>query len=86
MRQYQRTRILSKKEGEKKLKYKLFCIEIHKMRKMTLMIITIITGHHNNNKKFKVKLGSHARKTFSIFGTKDSCTWNVRLNTESAAV
>ena len=40
---YQRTRTSSKEEAENKLKYKRFCIEIHKMWNVTLMIIPVIT-------------------------------------------
>jgi hypothetical protein len=42
-------------------------------------------SHRNNNERFQ-KVGSHSRKTFSRFSTKDSCTWNVTHNTESTAV
>jgi hypothetical protein len=41
--QYQRTKISGKEEREKKLKYKSFCTEIHRMRNMTLMIIPVKT-------------------------------------------
>jgi hypothetical protein len=37
-------------------------------------------------KSFKNMFGSHKRKTFNRFTTKDSYTWNVTHNTESAAV
>ena len=33
-------------------------------------------SHWNSNKRFKEKFGSHARKTFNRFATKDSYTWN----------
>ena len=43
-------------------------------------------SHQNSNKRFKKKFGSHTRKTFSRFTTKDSYTGNVMHNKESAAV
>jgi hypothetical protein len=41
---------------------------------------------YNVTKGFKEKFGSHKRKTFNRFSTKDSYTWNVTHNTESTAV
>jgi len=43
-------------------------------------------SHQNCNKRFMEKFGSHTRKTVSRFTTKDSCTWNIMHNMESAAV
>ena len=43
-------------------------------------------SHRNSNKRFKEKIGSHTKITFTIFTTKDSCTWNITYNTESTAV
>ena len=43
-------------------------------------------SHRNGNKRLKEKFISHSNKTFNIFTTKDSCTWNVTRNTESTAV
>jgi hypothetical protein len=43
-------------------------------------------SHRNSNKRIKEKFGSHTRKTFNTFTTKDSCTWNMTLNMESTAV
>jgi hypothetical protein len=40
----------------------------------------------NSNEKLKEKLGTYTRKTFDIFTTKDSCTWNITHNRESIAV
>ena len=37
-------------------------------------------------KSFKNIFGSHTRKTFNRFTTKESYTWNITHNTESAAV
>ena len=42
-------------------------------------------SHLNNNKWFKGKLGSHTRKTFNRFITKDSHVWNITYNTESTS-
>jgi hypothetical protein len=39
--------------------------------------------HWNSNEKLKEKFGSCTRKTFDRFTSKDSCTWNITLNTES---
>jgi hypothetical protein len=43
-------------------------------------------NNNNNNNNNKEKFGSHTRKTFNTFTTKDSCTWNITRNTESTAV
>ena len=43
-------------------------------------------SHRNSNKRFKEKFGSHARKTFNRFTTRDNYTWNITHNTESTAV
>jgi hypothetical protein len=43
-------------------------------------------SHRNGNKRFKAKFGSHVRKTFNRFITKDSYTCNITHNTESSAV
>ena len=43
-------------------------------------------SHWNGNEMFKGKCGSHNRKTFYRFTTKDSYTWNITHNTESTAV
>ena len=43
-------------------------------------------SHRNGNKRFKDKFVSHTSKTFNIFTTQDSCTWNITHNTESTAV
>ena len=43
-------------------------------------------NNNNNNEKLKGKFGSCAGKTFDRFTTKDSYTWNITHNTESAAV
>jgi hypothetical protein len=43
-------------------------------------------SHWNGNKMFKGKCGTHTRKPFNRFATKDSCTWNITHNTESTAV
>jgi hypothetical protein len=43
-------------------------------------------SYQNCNNRFKEKFRSHTRKTVNTFTTKDSCTWNVTHNMESAAV
>ena len=43
-------------------------------------------SHWNRNEKLKEKFGNCTGKTFSIFTTKDSYTWNIKHNTESIAV
>jgi hypothetical protein len=43
-------------------------------------------SHWNSDKRFKEIFGSHTRRTFNIFTTKDSCTWNITHNTGSTAV
>jgi len=43
-------------------------------------------NHWNSNEKLKEKSGSCTGKTFDIFTTKDSYTWNITHNTESTAV
>jgi hypothetical protein len=43
-------------------------------------------SHWNGNKRFKEQIGSYTRKTFNRFTAKDSYTWNITRNTESAAV
>ena len=43
-------------------------------------------SHRNCNKRFKENFGSHTRKIFNTFTTKDSYTRNTTVNTESTAV
>jgi hypothetical protein len=43
-------------------------------------------SHQNSNKRFKEKFGSHTRKPFSRFTTKDSYTGNIIHNKVSTAV
>ena len=43
-------------------------------------------SHWNSNEKLKKKFGSCTRKKFERFTSKDSYTWKITLNTESAAV
>jgi hypothetical protein len=42
--------------------------------------------HRNSNIRFEEKFGGHARKTFDMVITKNSCTWSITHKTESAAV
>ena len=74
------------KGSRKEIKYKSLCIEIQWMWNMKCMIIPLNWNHWNGNKSFKEKCGSHTRKTFNTFATKDSYTWNITRNTESIAV
>jgi len=53
---------------------------------MKCIIVPVITGAIAILTKIKKKFGSHIRKTFDRFTTKDSCTWNITHNTESTAV
>jgi len=39
-------------------------------------------SHWNSNEKLKEKFGRYTRKTFDIFTTKDSYTWNITHNTK----
>jgi hypothetical protein len=43
-------------------------------------------SHWNSNEKLKEKFLNYTGKTFDRFTTKDSYTWNITHNTESAAV
>jgi hypothetical protein len=46
----------------------------------------IIGATGRMKKRFQETFGSHARKTFNKFTSKDSCTWKITQNTESPAV
>ena len=72
------------KEAEKKLKYKSLRIEIQ--RRWNLKCTSNNWRHWNSKGKPKEKFGSCTRKTFDIFTTKDSYTWNITHNKESTAV
>jgi hypothetical protein len=51
------------------------------------MIIPVIIGATGIvTKGVKEIFGSHSSKTFNMFTTKDSCTWNIAHNTKSTAV
>jgi len=54
------------------------------MKCITIPVITGATGIVT--KGLKKNSGSHNRKTFNRFATKDSYTWNITHNTESTAV
>ena len=43
-------------------------------------------SHWNSNKKLMENFGRYIRKTFDRFTTKDSYTWKISHNMESAAV
>jgi hypothetical protein len=73
------------KEAEKKLKYKSLGVEIQRTWILKCTIIPVIiaaTGIVTKN--FRKNL--EARKTFDIFTTENTCTWNITHNTESTAV
>jgi hypothetical protein len=42
-------------------------------------------SHWNSYERFKEQFGNHNGVTFSRFSTKDSCSWNIIHNMESAA-
>ena len=50
------------------------------------MIIPVRIGYTRIVTKGFKKFGSHTRKTFDRFTTKDSYTWDITHNTESTAV
>ena len=80
-------RNVMQEEAEKKLKYKSLCKEIQRMWHMECVITPVVNwSHWNGNNNFKEKSESHTRKTFNIYTTKDSYTWNITHNTESTAV
>jgi hypothetical protein len=75
------------KETEKNLKYKSLCIEIQRMWNLKCTIIPIVIGSTGIVTRSLIeKFGSCTRKTLDIFTTKDSYTWNITHNTESAVV
>jgi uncharacterized protein YpmB len=61
-------------------------ISIQRMWNLKCMIIPVITGATGKITKGLKKFGNHTKKTFSRFTTKDSYTWTITHNTESAAV
>jgi hypothetical protein len=79
-------RIVTQKEAERKLKYNSLYTEIQRMWNLKCMIIPVIISHWNSNKRFKEKFGSHSRKMFNVFTTKDGYTWNITHNTENFIV
>ena len=46
---------------------------------LRIIIIIIIGDNEILTKRFKETFGSHAKKIFNRFTTKESCTWNVTL-------
>ena len=74
------------KEAEKKLKYKILCIEIQRMCNLICTIIPVLTGAtgivtRGFRKNLEAVPGKH-----SIDSLQDSYTWNITHNTESTAV
>ena len=75
------------KESEKQLKYRSLCIEMRRMWKLKCTVVPVIIGAAGIvTRSLNEKFGSCTRKTFDRFTTKDSYTWNITHNTESAAV
>jgi hypothetical protein len=79
-------RNVTRKEAEKKLKYKNLCTEIQRTWNMKCMIITVVTGAtgmvtRGLRKNLEAIPGKH-----SIRSQQESCTSNVTHNTESTAV
>jgi len=76
------------KEAEKKLKYKSLYIyrEITNVEPEMYDYTSNNWNHWNSNEKLKEKFGNCTKKTFDIFTTKDSYTWDITRNTESTAV
>ena len=50
------------------------------------LILLVGISQRNSTKRFTEKFGSHAKRTFDRFTTKDSYTGNITHNTESTAV
>jgi len=75
------------KEGEKKLKYKILCIEIQQMWNLKFMIIPVIIGATGIlTRGFREKFGSHTRKHLVNSLHKTAYTWNITHNTQSTTV
>ena len=75
------------KEAEKKLKYKILCIEIQRMWNLKMYDCTSNNwSHWKSDEKFKKKFRNCTRKTLDRFTTKDGYTWNITHNTESTAM
>jgi hypothetical protein len=80
-------RNVTPKEAARKLKYKEFmCKDTTHVEREIYDYTSGNWSHPNSNKRFKEKFGSHTRKTFSRFTTKDSYTWDITRHTESTAV
>jgi hypothetical protein len=75
------------KEAEKKLKYvqQFMYRDTANVERAVCDCTGNMWSHRNSNERFKEQFGSHGWETFSILGTKDSCSWNITRNTECAA-
>jgi hypothetical protein len=75
------------KEGEKKLKCKILCIEIKRMWNLKCKIIPVITGATGIlTRGFREKFGSHTRKHLVDSLHKTAYTWNITHKTQSTTV
>jgi len=78
-------RNVMQKEAEKKIKYKRMYTEKTNLEYEMYDYTGKTHSHQNSNKRYKEKSGSHTRKTFNRFTTKDSYTWNTTHSTGGAA-
>ena len=75
------------KGSGKEVKIKRLCIEIQKMWNLKCTIVPVIIGATGIvTRSLRKNLETVPEKTFFIFTTKDSYTWNITRNTESTAV
>jgi hypothetical protein len=79
-------RIVIQKETGKKQQYKRMYRDKTKVEHEMYDYTGNNWSHRNSNTRFKEKSGSHTRKTFNGFNTKDSCNWNVTPSVGSTAV
>ena len=54
------------KESLKQTKYEILCIERQQMWNLRRLILPVVIGHRNSDRRFEEKFGSHARRTFEI--------------------
>jgi AraC-like DNA-binding protein len=74
------------KESRKEINFEILCVEMQQMWKLKLLILPVGISRRNSNRRFKEKFGSHVRRTFDRYISKDSCIWSsTQRHTESAA-